>query len=63
VSDAYHVFSKAEWQQIRLAVEAEQKALQLKAFYRTLTEYDKRWLQGLKIGWQQKPLESQPGQG
>jgi hypothetical protein len=45
------LFDTPAWVQIEQNLRAEQQALMLKDFYRNLSEYDKRWLAALKIGW------------
>jgi hypothetical protein len=51
MSPDHRIFSSEVWQEIAERLAAEQKALQLKEFYRNLTEWDKRWLAELKIRW------------
>lgn len=47
----YTIFTTKVWSEIAERLRAEQQALMLKDFYRNLSEYDKRWLAALKIGW------------
>ena len=47
----YQLFDTAAFRQIAETVRAEQQALQLREFYRNLTEVDKRFLKALDIKW------------
>ena len=48
---SYKIFDTPAFEQIAAAMRAEQQALQLREFYRNLTEVDKRFLKALGIKW------------
>lgn len=48
---SYKIFDTLAFEQIAAAMRAEQQALQLREFYRNLTEVDKRFLKALGIKW------------
>lgn len=47
----YRIFDTPAFEQIAAAVRAEQQALQLREFYRNISESDKRFLKALGIKW------------
>lgn len=47
----YTIFTTKVWSEIAERLRAEQQALQLREFYRNLTEVDKRFLKALGIKW------------
>jgi hypothetical protein len=48
---SYKIFDTPAFEQIAAAVRAEQQALQLREFYRNISESDKRFLKALGIKW------------
>jgi hypothetical protein len=47
----YQLWDNAVWAQIKQELEADRKALQLREWYRNVSEPDKAFLKSLKIRW------------